>query len=94
MKLYTESFCDFDLFKYDYVEDDECMLLYSGVEWLLNSMKHFNGKSICRIFDGSFIIYDEEGKEVKLKLFDIPEVREYCMFYDAKEISKEFIDEP
>lgn len=85
-KINTEQFCGVDIFNWKEwdIIDTDCFQFYS-VEFLLPSMKQYNGMEVVRYFDGKMEIYkdcdpnaDESGSEVVWSGFitDIHEVME------------------
>lgn len=76
-----ESFCGLDLFKRkEWDEIDVDSMYFYEVEWLLPSMRKYNGLGVTKDFDGSIRIDSEDGAGTIFDgcLFDIIEVVEFA----------------
>lgn len=80
MKMNKEQFCGVDLYNWkEWDEMDTDNFYFYNVEFLIPSMKKYDGMDVSRFFDGKMEIYGgENAEEVVWSGFvtDIPEVLE------------------
>lgn len=63
-KVHTEQFCGIDLYNWkEWDEIDTGNLYFYEVEFLVPSMKKYDGMVIARFFDGKMEIYDGDNGE-------------------------------
>lgn len=78
MNMNKEQFCGIDLYNWkEWDEMDTDNFYFYNVEFLVPSMKKYNGMDVSRFFDGRMEIYGgENAEEVVWSGFvtDIPEV--------------------
>lgn len=89
-----ETFCDIPIFEYDgWDEIDVAYLQFYKVNWLLESMKKFNGRGVARTLNGALEIDEKSDYEIEeeitsfsINIIDIPEIRNMILARIPSEI--------